>query len=204
MASYGVVVYWPDTPVASEQILLHAVVLPAKFPAGMADSRAVLDTPPTLDTTYSVVLEGVEKATITFPAASLLGAISCPTTWQANPGDRLGIIAPATSDPTASGIAISILGEQIEQNNLNAVLISASTVSATMDRLFLKAVLSSESSISSRLREKNAFGPQWLESVSSLRGTLSDCRRLKCKMPCRKGSEFFGRLTVTHSPELFK
>lgn len=204
MASYGVVVYWPDTPSASEQILLHAVVLPAQFPAGMADSRAVLDTSATASTTYSVALNGVERATITFPAASLLGAITCPAAWQANPGDRLEIIAPATADSTISGIAITLLGDQVEQNNLNALLVSTSNVSATMDRLFLQAFLSSESSIASRLREKNAFGPQVLGSVSGLRGTLSDCRTLKCRMPSRKGSEFFGRLTVTHSPELFK
>jgi hypothetical protein len=87
---------------------------------------------------------------------------------------------------------------------LKAFLTSSSSVKSGLAPTSMKAFLSSESSVATRLREKNAFGPQLYTSQSSLLGTLLDCKTLVTTLPSRRGSRLFARLTVTHSPELFK
>ena len=205
MARYGVVVYWPDAPTAGEQILLHAVAAQATFAEGMSESRALLDTAATASTTFSIQLNGDEKATVTFPAAGTVGAFTCASSWVARPGDKLEIFAPDPADATAAGIALTVMGIQAESDALVATLTASASVKATMDHIYLIASLECEADIGkARLNLGNLFPNTILRADANLvTAYLTEIPSFRTDITPEGGSELNAFLTVTRDPSLF-
>jgi hypothetical protein len=205
MSRYGVVVYWPDKPTAGEQILLHAVGAQATFPQGLANSRAVLDTAADAFSTYSIQLNGAEKATLTFPETSSVGMFSCPATWVAQPGDRLEIFAPDPADAAAAGVAITLMGTQADEVNLTATLECSASIRATMDHVFLFATLEADATIPvAKLNLGNLFPQTILYADATMpKAYLTDVFSFKTTIGGEGGAELECFLTVEHDPSLF-
>lgn len=205
MAKYGIVTFWPGTPGDSQQLLLHAVALPAEFDEGLTASRAYLNTAATASTTVTIKKNGTAKATVTFAAGSKLGVFTCAAAWEVQPGDKIEFVAPASADATADGVAITLMGSQLERTNLFAALECNPTTKATLDHIFLFATLECEADIvGAGLNLGNLFPQTILYSEAFIsRAILTDQFSFKTFIGTDGCSELNSFLTVVHDGDLF-
>lgn len=205
MSRYGVVVYWPDKPDSEEQILLHVVGLPVTFPVNLLGSRAVLETAPTGDCVFDILLNETSRNTLSFLAGNTVGFFSTGPAWQAQPGDRLEIIAQTTPDDTASGLAITLMGEAQEPLNLLTLMQAGASVKATLDHVFLNATLTADASIPKAwMNLGNLFANTILRGEASIiTAYLTEVPSLRTTIEPEVGSELNAFLTVTHDQTLF-
>lgn len=201
---YGVVVYWPGRADASELVLRHVVALRATFAAGLATSRARLAIAPGAEYVLAIAVNGIAVATLTFAAGSTLGAFAAAADFSVQPGDLLTITAPAVPDASAAGLAITLMGVRGDDRSLVAALAAVATLRATLDRIYLRAELTAEATLTAQLRPENALASTLLHGRATLWASLTSVETLHAKLGPGGGVRCFGRLTVTHDPELFR
>lgn len=201
---YGIVLFYPGKPEAADLSLLHVAPFPARFLAGLVDSRAAADVAATSSAVFTIKKNGSTVATVTFAAGSKLGVFAAASNFSLQASDLIAIYAPSSQDATLSDVSITLMGERLERASLFALLTASASFTATLDHTYLYATMTARASLASRLREANAFGPQLLIGNAGLLGTLSDCKTLKCNMRLGKAPEFFGRLTVVKDERIFR
>ncbi len=76
--------------------------------AGLVNSVATLDVAPAAAATFAIKLDGNTVATCTFAAGSRVGAFTLAQTAFAMKGQTLTVVAPATQDANASGLALTL------------------------------------------------------------------------------------------------
>lgn len=110
MATYGIVLFYPDSPQADELMLLHVLAQSIDFTDGLPGSQALASTAATAETVFSIQYEGVEVATCTFAAAGTVGTYAATSEFTIAPGETFSIVAPASPDATLADITFTITG----------------------------------------------------------------------------------------------
>jgi hypothetical protein len=111
MAAYGIVLFYPASPIADELMLLHVLTQQVVFRAGLARSKAVSVTGATAETVFSLKHDNTEKATITFAAGQSVGTFTAAADFTIPVGGKFTVHAPATADATLADISITVEGE---------------------------------------------------------------------------------------------
>ncbi len=102
-------IYDTDRPASGEVVLVWQAPRTTTFLTGLAASTAVALVAATADAFYSYRKNGVEFARCTFLAGQTAGVFSCASDTTFSRGDVLTVIAPASRDPTLSGITQTIV-----------------------------------------------------------------------------------------------
>ena len=110
MATYGIVLFYPDKPAASELMLLHVLAQSIDFTDGLPGSQALAGTAATAETVFSLQREGVEVGACTFAAAGTVGTYAAASEFTIGPGETFSIVGPATPDATLADITFTITG----------------------------------------------------------------------------------------------
>ena len=110
MATYGIVLFYPDKPTGDELILLHVLAQSIDFADGLPGSQALAATAATAETVFSIQHEGVEVGTCTFSAAGAVGAYAAAAEFTIAAGETFSIVAPATADATLADITFTVTG----------------------------------------------------------------------------------------------
>ena len=110
MATYGIVLFYPDSPQADELMLLHVLAQSIDFTDGLPGSQALAGTAATAETVFSIKHEGVEVGTCTFAAAATIGTYAASSEFTIASGETFSIVAPATADTTLADIAFTVTG----------------------------------------------------------------------------------------------
>jgi hypothetical protein len=107
---------------AAQPISNPAMVFPVTLPAGLAGSVAICDVAPTAPVQMTIYLNasviggaftgGTAIGTVNFAAGATTGTFTFAGALTLNPGDRLGLGAPATSDTTFANPSITFLGSR--------------------------------------------------------------------------------------------
>jgi hypothetical protein len=104
-------VYAEGRPTAGERIARHVFSdTPLTFPAGLTTSRASSETAADAEAVFSVTINDVEVATITFAAASDEGTFAAPDPIAVEAGDVLEVYAPNPQDADLADVSITIAG----------------------------------------------------------------------------------------------
>lgn len=98
-----------DRP-ASGELINKGFPKGVTFPVGLTDSHASAEIASTNVAVYSFRKNTVEFATLTFNPGEVVGVWSCPTETTFDLGDELTHHAPATRDPTLSGVGGNLVG----------------------------------------------------------------------------------------------
>lgn len=106
---YDLASFDTDRP-ATGELLVKIYPLGVTFPAGLTESQAGAEVAASADAVFSITKNGVEFATLTFPAASAEGVFACATDTTFESGDVLRVIAPNPRDATLSGVAATLVG----------------------------------------------------------------------------------------------
>lgn len=106
---YDLASFDTDRP-ATGELLVKIYPLGVTFPANLEDSQAGAEVAATADAVFSITKNGVEFATLTFPAASAEGVFDCDSDTTFESGDVLRVIAPTPRDATLSGVAATLVG----------------------------------------------------------------------------------------------
>lgn len=109
-APMSIELFASSTFVASEVLLRKLVAIGFTLPAGLGGSLATLDTAPTNAVTFSLRRNGVEVGSFTFAAGAKVATFSLAAATVFGSGDALSIVAPASADPTAAGLTVTIAG----------------------------------------------------------------------------------------------
>lgn len=110
MATYGIVLFYPDSPQEDELMLSHVLAQSIDFTAGFPSSQAKAETAATAETVFSIQHDGDEVGTCTFAAAGKVGTYAAAADFTVAPGETFGIVAPATADATLADISFTIVG----------------------------------------------------------------------------------------------
>lgn len=142
MATYGIVLFYPDSPQADELMLLHVLAQPITLPDGLNSSRALADTAATTETVFSIKhaippSAPVEVGTVTFAAAGTVGTYAATADVTINAGETFSIVAPATADATLANITFTVVAETVPDTragrvNLEGLIISRTVVTGRL------------------------------------------------------------------------
>ena len=110
MATYGIVLFYPDKPSASELMLLHVLAQSIDFTDGLPGGQALAGTAATAETVFSIQREGVEVGTCTFAAAGTTGTYAAASEFTIGPGETFSIVGPSTPDATLADITFTVVG----------------------------------------------------------------------------------------------
>lgn len=106
---YDLASFDTDRP-ATGELLVKIYPLGVTFPANLEDSQAGAEVAATSEAVFSITKNGVEFATLTFPAGNSTGVFACATDTTFESGDVLRVIAPTPRDATLSGVAATLVG----------------------------------------------------------------------------------------------
>jgi len=106
---YDLASFDTDRP-ATGELLVKIYPLGVTFPAGLTESQAGAEVAASADAVFSITKNGVEFATLTFPAGDSTGVFACATDTTFESGDVLRVIAPSPRDATLSGVAATLVG----------------------------------------------------------------------------------------------
>lgn len=98
---------WFPYKVSADRVLLNAIIARSIEITGTGYASA--SVPPTNDITLDIRQNGFSIGTVSYLAETVVGTVSCSTTTFAE-GDVLAVVAPSVTDPTLSGISITIKG----------------------------------------------------------------------------------------------
>ena len=125
MAAYGIVLFYPASPIADELMLLHVLTQQVVFRAGLARSKAVAVTAATAENVFSLKHDGTEVATITFAAGQDVGTFTAAADFTIPGSGKFTIHAPATADATlANSVAATV--KDVTKIRADAVQVVAS------------------------------------------------------------------------------
>lgn len=110
MATYGIVLFYPESPAADELMLLHVLAQSIDFADGLPGSRAVAATAATAETVFSIQHDGVEVGTVTFAPSGTVGTFAAASEFTIAAGETFSIVAPATPDVTLADVTFTITG----------------------------------------------------------------------------------------------
>lgn len=110
MATYGIVLFYPDKPQADELMLSHVLAQSIDFTAGLPTSQALAETAATAETVFSIQHEGSEVGIVTFAESGTVGTYAASADFTIAPGETFQILAPSTPDATLANIAFTITG----------------------------------------------------------------------------------------------
>lgn len=106
---YDLASFDTDRP-ATGELLVKIYPLGVTFPAGLTESQAGAEVAASADAVFSITKNGVEFATLTFPAGNSTGVFACVSDTTFEDGDVLRVIAPTPRDATLSGVAATLVG----------------------------------------------------------------------------------------------
>ncbi|GJD97486.1 hypothetical protein [Methylobacterium iners] len=95
-------------PGAGAVVRRYAVPRPTYLLPGLPRSAASLDVATTAASVYRLTVNDVQVGTITFAAGSKVGVFAMAAFQFLNPGAVLRVVAPATQDATAAGLAVTL------------------------------------------------------------------------------------------------
>lgn len=197
----------PGAPGASEYIYRRVTALPYTLPMGLGASRAACATVPTSAAVFSLRRNETEFGTLTYPAAEQYGVFASAADEDFTTGDILAVVAPATPDATLDSPFATLVGlraSSAASMALRAVLQATATLRATLDHIYLNAELTAKATLTAALRPENALAATLLQGRATLWAKLTNVETLYARLTHGAGARFFGRLTVTHDPELFR
>lgn len=106
--SFEIGVSLEGKPGAGAVLRRYAVPRPTMLLAGLPNSVATLDVAAAAPMTVAIKLDGVQVATCNFATGSKVGAFVLAQAAFALKGQTLTIVAPATQDANASGLALTL------------------------------------------------------------------------------------------------
>jgi hypothetical protein len=110
MATYGIVLFYPDQPATSELMLLHVLAQSIDFADGLPGSQALAKTAATAETVFTIKHGATTVGTCTFAAAGTVGIYAAAAEFTIAAGETFSIEAPASPDATLADITFTITG----------------------------------------------------------------------------------------------
>lgn len=110
MATYGIVLFYPDKPCPDDLMLLHVLAQSIDFADGLPGSQAVAATAATAETVFSIQHDGVEVGTVTFAAAGTVGTFAAASEFTIAAGETFSIVAPSVQDATLADVTFTVTG----------------------------------------------------------------------------------------------
>lgn len=112
--AYDTAFFFSGTPAAGQVVWMCPLPHGVRYTVDLAGSYARCGTPPAGDVTFSVQLDGVEIATMTFPTGSGTGAFTTVVSGEpsASAGGYLAVIAPNPTDTTIADIGVCLVGRR--------------------------------------------------------------------------------------------
>ncbi len=109
-APYDVGGSLPGQPAAGATILRYPMPRAVRFPTGMANSRAIVNTAPAAAVAFSLRKNAAQFGTLNFAASATTATFTAASDTDFAAGDVLTIIAPAPADSALADLGLSLAG----------------------------------------------------------------------------------------------
>jgi hypothetical protein len=101
------------TYTASQVVFQYTPTTILSFPQGLIGSYCTSLTAAGSNDIFSVTVNGVHVGSLTFTQGSNLGYFSASSSFYVNPGQILAVTAPSTTDANLTGLAFTLVGNQV-------------------------------------------------------------------------------------------